>query len=61
MNVIVLKKTNAHRKLQDDVPEEVKHQRMIKMSELNNSISAELNRQLLGTHQLVLIEGVSLL
>ena len=53
-------KTHAHRKLEDNVPENVKHDRMTRMAELCRKISAELNKDLIGTHQLVLIEGVSI-
>ena len=43
----------------DNVPLEVKQNRMERMHQLSRKISSELNKKLEGTNQLVLIEGVS--
>lgn len=52
-------KTTAHRRFQDDVPPEVKLERMQRMANLFRSQAEKLNSQLVGTRQLVLVEGVS--
>ena len=52
-------RTHAHRKLQDDVPEEVKLERLKRMRAFSRKCVEEQNRLLIGTDQLVLIEGVS--
>ena len=53
-------KTQAHRKLEDNVPEDIKLARTTKMSNLSHRIAKKLNDRLIGTEQLVLIEGVSI-
>ena len=52
-------KTHAHRKLSDDVMHDVKHDRLKRMSDLHRKTAENLNKKQIGTHQLVLIEGVS--
>ncbi|XP_044594021.1 CDK5RAP1-like protein, partial [Cotesia glomerata] len=52
-------KTTAHRRFKDDVPPEVKLERMQRMANLFRAQAEKLNSQLVGTRQLVLIEGVS--
>jgi len=52
-------KTHAHRKLVDDVPKEVKQQRLVRMADAFREGAAKLNQSLIGTDQLVLVEGVS--
>lgn len=52
-------KTSAHRKLVDDVEEKVKLARTAQMSDLTHSIAKKMNEKLIGTQQLVLIEGDS--
>ncbi|XP_074106806.1 CDK5RAP1-like protein [Cotesia typhae] len=52
-------KTTAHRRFQDDVPPKVKLERMQRMANLFRFQAEKLNSQLVGTRQLVLIEGVS--
>ena len=52
-------KTHAHRKLTDDVPEDVKLDRLKRMHDLHRKISEKLNKEKIGSRQLVLIEGVS--
>ena len=54
-----MQKTHAHRKLVDDVPEEVKQRRLVRMAEAFREGAAKLNQNLIGTDQLVLVEGVS--
>lgn len=45
--------------LTDDVPEEVKGQRVFEISQLQQKISFELNQPLIGTLQQILVEGPS--
>jgi len=52
-------KTHAHRKLVDDVPAETKQNRMERMAQVFREEAHQLNQKMVGTHQLVLIEGVS--
>jgi tRNA-2-methylthio-N6-dimethylallyladenosine synthase len=49
--------TVAHRKLEDDVPAEVKKARLQRIEALEAEVSAELNRAYEGTDQEVLVEG----
>lgn len=53
-----MQKTTAHRRYQDDVPAPVKLQRLQRMVNLFRSHAEKLNRVQIGSHQLVLIEGV---
>ncbi|MDP9237257.1 MAG: tRNA (N6-isopentenyl adenosine(37)-C2)-methylthiotransferase MiaB [Chloroflexota bacterium] len=48
--------TIAHRKLEDDVPAEVKQQRLRAIEQLEAGVSAEINNALLDTEQQVLVE-----
>lgn len=52
-------KTTAHRKFIDDVPEDVKKDRLKRMVEIFRRNAAEVNRKLIGFEQTVLIESVS--
>ena len=52
-------KTYAHHHLNDDVPHEVKITRLIELNQLYRTRLLELNRKLIGTDQLILLEGVS--
>uniref|UniRef100_A0A0K2TYT2 CDK5RAP1-like protein n=1 Tax=Lepeophtheirus salmonis TaxID=72036 RepID=A0A0K2TYT2_LEPSM len=52
-------KTNAHRKLDDNVPEELKKKRFLELYELEKTMSRQLNEKLLNSEQCVLIEGDS--
>ena len=52
-------KTHAHRKLTDNVPNDEKIDRLKRMRALYRSIADELNKEKIGSRQLVLIEGVS--
>jgi ribosomal protein S12 methylthiotransferase len=47
--------TGAH-KFEDDVPQDVKEQRAATLMEIQQNISAELNKQKVGTIQKVLID-----
>ncbi|XP_067003045.2 CDK5RAP1-like protein [Anabrus simplex] len=52
-------KTTAHRRLQDDVPPEVKQRRLIAMVTLFRQEAERLNQARIGHHELVLVEGPS--
>ena len=52
-------KTHAHRKLNDNVPNDIKNERVERMRILHRSITEKLNKEKIGSRQLVLIEGVS--
>lgn len=49
--------TVAHRKMEDDVPAEVKKERLHAIEALEAEVSADINRRLEGTEQEVLVEG----
>ncbi len=51
--------TAAHRKLADDVPEELKQERLREIIELQEQISLEVNQQWLGKSVQILVEGNS--
>jgi len=51
--------TIAHKKLPDDVPDEVKSKRLTEIIELQEKISFEINQQLIGKYLEVLVEGTS--
>uniref|UniRef100_A0A336M528 CDK5RAP1-like protein n=1 Tax=Culicoides sonorensis TaxID=179676 RepID=A0A336M528_CULSO len=52
-------KTTAHRRMVDDVPEEVKKQRLIQMVDVFRKEAQEQNEKLIGSTELILIEGPS--
>lgn len=52
-------KTTAHRRFEDDVPHDVKHDRLKRMIQAFRTNAQLLNEQLIGTTQLILIENVS--
>lgn len=52
-------KTTAYRRFQDDVPQETKIERLKQMVDLFRKNAELLNRKLIGTKQLILIEGSS--
>jgi MiaB/RimO family radical SAM methylthiotransferase len=52
-------KTNAHRKLQDDVPEDVKQRRLREVIQTFNMGARESNDEEVGREHLVLIDGLS--
>ncbi|CAI5445891.1 unnamed protein product [Caenorhabditis angaria] len=52
-------KTRAHHRLEDNVPEEIKHRRHSELTQVFREESLELNKKLIGTQQIVLVEGVS--
>ncbi|XP_073993094.1 CDK5RAP1-like protein isoform X3 [Rhodnius prolixus] len=52
-------KTTAFRRFEDDVPSEVKQERLIKMVAAYRKRATELNRKFIGDEQTVLIEGES--
>jgi tRNA-2-methylthio-N6-dimethylallyladenosine synthase len=49
--------TVAHRRMEDDVPLEVKKERLHRIEALEAEVSAELNRAYEGTDQEILVEG----
>lgn len=57
--VVDLKKTTAHRRLDDNVATATKKDRVRRMNNLFKIHAERLNRQLIGSQQLVLVEGVS--
>jgi len=52
-------KTPAHRSLADDVPPEVKQQRLLRLAETHRRLALEKNTELIGSIQTVLVEGTS--
>uniref|UniRef100_A0A1I7T9A2 CDK5RAP1-like protein n=1 Tax=Caenorhabditis tropicalis TaxID=1561998 RepID=A0A1I7T9A2_9PELO len=52
-------KTRAHHRLTDDVPEEVKQRRHLDLTTVFREEALKLNESLIGTEQIVLIEGKS--
>lgn len=52
-------RTLAHRKLEDDVPEETKKRRLSEIINRQMEIQEELNRKEIGSEHLVLVEGPS--
>ncbi len=52
-------RTYAHRKMEDDVPEEVKKRRLTEIIEQQMAIQEEVNRLERGREHLVLVEGTS--
>lgn len=56
---MLLKKTTAYRRYVDDVPKEVKAQRMNEIHKVFRQICANLNEAQIHQKQLILVEGVS--
>jgi len=54
----LFQKTTAHRRYVDDVPQDVKADRHRRMMEAYSRTSAEYKKKMLGSLQLVLVEGV---
>ncbi|KAG1653824.1 CDK5 regulatory subunit-associated protein 1 [Nymphon striatum] len=52
-------KTGAHRRLHDDVPEDVKNRRTYEADLVYREVARKLNREKIGQEQLILIEGKS--
>ncbi|KAJ1368977.1 hypothetical protein KIN20_030344 [Parelaphostrongylus tenuis] len=52
-------KTRAHYRLSDDVPDEVKRRRHEELANVFREESLAINSSLIGTEQLVLVEGTS--
>ncbi|XP_042197875.1 CDK5 regulatory subunit-associated protein 1 [Callorhinchus milii] len=53
------KKTHAHHRLQDDVPAAVKQRRLQELISVFREEAAKINSELIGSKQLVLVEGFS--
>jgi tRNA A37 methylthiotransferase MiaB len=51
-------KTHAHRSMQDNVPSEIKQQRLAEVINTFNKTTLEHNKKDIGSKHLVLIEGV---
>ena len=51
-------KTHAYHQMKDDVPEDVKKRRLQEIIATFYSFVGGRNKRLVGTHQLVLVEGV---
>lgn len=54
-----IQKTHAYHRLQDDVPAEVKQRRLQELIDVFREEAARVNESLVGSTQLVLVEGVS--
>lgn len=54
-----LQKTHAYHKLKDDVPEDIKKKRLQEVIDTFNFIALDRHRRYIGTHQLVLVDKVS--
>jgi tRNA-2-methylthio-N6-dimethylallyladenosine synthase len=52
-------RTLAHRKFNDDVPEEVKKRRLGEIISLQQEIAGERNKKEVGKRHIVLVEGIS--
>ena len=52
-------KTHAHHHLKDDVPQDVKISRLTELNQVYRKNLLEMNRNLIGSRQLILLEGVS--
>ncbi len=59
MKLFLFQKTRAHRRLADDVPEEVKKRRHLEVATAWRSGAKQRNRSRIGGRELVLVEGVS--
>ena len=55
---VCLQKTHAYHHYKDDVPEEVKQQRLKELIAVHRRIASERNVARIGSEQLVLIQGV---
>ena len=49
-------RTHAHRRMKDNVPEDVKHQRLVRMIETFKKYQLEKQNQEIGKHHLVLVD-----
>ncbi|UYV77258.1 CDK5RAP1 [Cordylochernes scorpioides] len=58
-NCVFTQRTQAHRQLQDNVPEEVKGRRVREALDVFRENALELNNKQLGQIQLVMVEGRS--
>ncbi|CAD6190343.1 unnamed protein product [Caenorhabditis auriculariae] len=52
-------KTKAHHRFEDDVPQQVKDRRHLELMNAFRSEADKINRNLIGSEQVVLVEGVS--
>lgn len=61
INCAFEQKTTAHRRFVDDVPQDVKNRRVSEMAKLYRAGAEQLNAACVGTKQIILIEGVSII
>jgi len=54
-----VQKTHAYHRMKDDVPEELKKERLKEIADLFYSTAAQTNKRFIGTQQMVLVEKVS--
>lgn len=54
----LIQKTSAHRRHQDDVPLETKNERVTRLNQVFRQGAERINKSLIGSTQLVLVEGV---
>ena len=59
MMSIPTQKTRAHHRLEDNLPKEVKMERADQLVEVFRKNADLINKSLVGSQQLVLVEGVS--
>lgn len=52
-------KTTAHRRYKDDVPQEIKSQRVLEVRQVFRKIASEIHQKYIGDIQLILVEGRS--
>ena len=55
----IVQKTHAYHQMEDDVPEQVKKERLQEVIDTFQGIVARKNKRFIGSHQLVLVENVS--
>ena len=53
-----MQKTSAHRRNQDNVPLETKNKRVARLNDAFRQGADRINKRLIGSTQLVLVEGV---
>lgn len=58
---VTCQKTHAYHKMQDDIPEDIKKKRLQELIHTFQSLASVGNTRFVGTHQLVLVEDVSLI
>lgn len=54
----IFKKTTAHRRFKDDVPEDVKNDRLQRMVAKFREVATLENQRFVGREEMILVEGV---